>query len=230
MTLGADIIEFHPDRIESLKVLQQTLGYSFCNLKILNLALTHSSYGAENNQRLEYLGDSVLRMIISDELYEQHPEFGEGTLTQERALRENNQHLASIARKLDFEHHMLVGKSAKKEVGSQSDNPLAGAFEAVLGAIYLDGGLDPVRNIVSEHVMNCEIAERHPKSLLQEKLAQDHGIVPTYSIKKSVGPDHNKYFHVRCVVDRFELETSGVGPSIKRAESIAAAKMLDLLP
>ena len=222
----------NPHDVQNLSALQARLGYTFSNSQFLKLALTHSSYSATNNARLEFLGDSVLRLILSDELFHTLPSADPGTLTQQRIDCENNLHLAEVARTLDIDQCMLLGRGAKRDGGGHSNSSLAGAMEALLAAVYLDSSLATVRDVVFAHIVPHLPIHKHPKTLLQERLMQQLGVLPNYEIKSSetTSSRANPQVMVECAVEALELATEGYGATRKEAETAAAIEMLRLVP
>ena len=222
----------NPHDVKTLKGLEDRLGYTFSNTQYLKLALTHSSYSATNNVRLEFLGDSVLRLILSDELFHTLPSADPGTLTQQRIECENNVHLAEIARTLGLDECMLLGKGARRDGGGHSNSSLAGAMEALLAAVYLDSSLGTVRDVVFAHIVPHLPIHKHPKTLLQERLMQQLGELPSYEVMSS--KDNARHtdpqVNVQCVVNALELTTVGTGATRKEAETAAAIEMLRLVP
>lgn len=222
----------NPHDVKSLTALQERLGHTFTNSKFLKLALTHSSYSATNNERLEFLGDSVLRLILSDELFNTHPSADPGTLTQQRIECENNVHLAEVARGLCIDQCMLLGRGAKRDGGGHSNSSLAGAMEALLAAVYLDSSLATVRDVVFAHIVPHLPIHKHPKTVLQERLMQQLGVLPSYEVKSAEATSRraNSSVLVQCAVDALELATEGYGANRKEAETAAAIEMLRLVP
>ena len=222
----------NPHDVQNLSALEARLGYTFSNSQFLKLALTHSSYTATNNARLEFLGDSVLRLILSDELFHTLPSADPGTLTQQRIDCENNVHLAEVARSLGIDQCMLLGRGAKRDGGGNSNSSLAGAMEALVAAVYLDSSLATVRDVVFAHIVPHLPIHKHPKTLLQERLMQQLGELPSYEIKNSdtTSRGANPQVMVECVVESLKLATEGSGASRKEAETAAAIEMLRLVP
>ena len=221
----------NPHDVKALEALQDRLGYTFSNTEYLKLALTHSSYSATNNVRLEFLGDSVLRLILSDELYHTLPSADPGTLTLQRIECENNAYLAEIARTLGLDECMLLSKGARRDGGGHSSSSLAGAMEALLAAVYLDSSLATVREVVFAHIVPHLPIHKHPKTLLQERLMQQLGELPNYEVMSSDTNSHEAepQVNVQCVVNALELTTEGTGSTRKEAETAAAIEMLRLV-
>ena len=198
---------------------------------MLTLALTHRSYVAEHpdnepNERLEFLGDSVLGLTVTDYIYKAYPDLAEGKLAKLRAAVVNASSLAVLSRSLGVGKLMRLGRGEHLSGGRKKESILADAFEAILGAVYVDGGWEPARRLVLEHTREMiEAAAENPgkrdyKTQLQE-LAAGLGLgTPSYQIESS-GPDHDKRFNAVVVIDGHE-RGEGTGTSKKRAEQIAA--------
>lgn len=217
-----------------ISALETKLGVSFNSKDLLQQALVHRSYLNENpsfrlsnNERLEYLGDAVLELIVSKELYRRFPEKPEGDLTSYRAALVNSRMLAEIAVELEINNFLLLSRGEAKDLGRARQFILANAFEAIVGAIYLDGGYSAAEEFIGrvlfqkiEDVVKKKLY-RDPKSLFQE-IAQEHlGITPTYEVVREWGPDHNKHFIIGVYLDK-ELVAEGEGPSKQAAEAEAA--------
>jgi len=230
----------------SLEELQSRMGYRFENEDYLRRAMTHSSFANETgsprhhllcNERLEFLGDSVLSLITSDFLYRQYPELPEGDLTRMRAALVREEALASYARKLGLGEFLLLGKGERNSGGADKDAVIADAFEATLAAIYLDAGAARGQDAVAEFLLPFikEAAEQIPrsggyhddyKSRLQEFVQKDGGELE-YRIVSESGPDHNKTFSVEVYLDSNRIG-AGSGHSKKIAEQAAAHDAMKL--
>ena len=219
--------------------LQKRLGYSFKKPELLELALTHPSVNHErsetlNNQRLEFLGDAVLQLIISAELYRQFPKRDEGTLSKARARMVNRDALAEQAVQIKLGKELMLSRGEERNGGRKRASALADAFESLVGAIYLDGGLEPakefIRALFSERFEGVD-AGRHvgnPKGELQEILQDKSAVAPEYRLLDSQGPDHDRSFE--CAVRHSGRELArGTGKSKKTAETDAATKAIKLL-
>jgi len=219
--------------------LQTQLGYDFKRTALLRQAVTHSSFvheqglaQDESNERLEFLGDAVLELCISDFLYHKYYSLTEGELTQRRANLVCETTLASVARKLKLGSYLLLGQGEVREKGREKDSILADAMESVLGAVFLDGGLDAVRNIIIR--LFSSIAEKpvkqakDSKSTLQEILQKNSRETATYTIIEESGPAHQKHF-VSEVSHLGKALGKGEGKSKKDAEQNAAKVALALL-
>ena len=214
-----------------MQKLMNALGYQFKNPSLLKRALTHPSMGAEDNQRLEFLGDAVLQYIMSDILYATHPKDREGSLTHLRALLVCEAALSQVARSLHVGEALIMDKGEALTGGRDKPSVLCDAMEAILAAAYLDGGLDAARGIIQRHWPRPEDVHRpmqDSKGALQEHLQKDGGDAPTYSILAQDGPPHNRTFE--AAVYRYGVELArGVGKTKKQAEQAAALAALEKL-
>lgn len=219
--------------------LEQKLGYKFNNINLLKNALTHSSYanevrnGFSSNERLEFLGDSVLSIVVSDYIYKHYPNMPEGELTKLRASLVCEKSLCAFSRELELGSYLMLGKGEDKGGGRDRDSILADAFEAVLAAIYLDGGMEPARR----HVMNFVLRElKHTddevfkdyKTALQEIIQRNPEESVTYILIDESGPDHDKSFTVEVRLNS-NVIGKGTGKNKKRAEQMAAKEALMLM-
>ena len=211
------------------------LGYRFREDGLLRRALTHSSLAVEqhrmgeDNERLEYLGDAVLEHLVSRHLYDAHPEMREGALTRLRSSLVCEEALAAAARRLELGRYLLLSRGEEQCGGREKDSILSDAFEAVLAAVYLDGGLDEAQKLVRDHVLCAEGQEKRSsskdsKTAFQELVHADHkGRIIRYELVGESGPDHKKEFTMRVLVDDIEW---GIGSgSSKQAAGQAAAQM-----
>ena len=226
--------------MSNLGALQETLGHTFRDESLLRLALTHPSVAHESagnlphNQRLEFLGDSVLGLVLTRELYEKFPDFGEGPLTKARAKMVNRRTLAAEARRLGLGQHLMLSRGEEVSGGRERQSALADAFEALLGAIFLDGGYEEARTFILRCFRGAfgELTEipnlENPKGELQELLQARSAEAPQYEMTYATGPDHNREFE--CAVFHQGIELGrGRGRSKKEAESRAAIAALDKL-
>jgi ribonuclease III len=220
--------------------LQTRLGYTFRDEGLLRLALTHPSIAHEggapvpHNQRLEFLGDAVLQLILTHELYEKFPAFDEGPLTKGRAKLVNRRTLAEQARGLGLGAHLILSRGEETSGGRERASTLADAFEALLGAIYLDGGFGAAREFVLREFsaafgkLSVPPTIENPKGELQELLQARSPEAPEYHVVSATGPDHDRVFE--CVVQHAGTELArGSGKSKKAAESDAAMAALKKL-
>jgi ribonuclease-3 len=217
--------------------LQERLGYIFHEPTLLRLALTHPSVAHEQgasmqtNQRLEFLGDAVLQLVLTRELYEKFPAFGEGPLTKARAKLVNRRSLAERARQMGLGQHMIVSRGEELHGGRERPAALADAYEALLGAVLLDGGFEAARDFILRQFQSAfgglsviPILE-NPKGELQELLQAVSPEAPQYHVVSASGPDHDRLFE--CTVQHQGVELArGRGKSKKAAESEAALAAL----
>lgn len=218
----------------ALQELQQTLVYHFHQPALLRQALTHRSAGTPHNQRLEFLGDAALGLIMADLLAQDWPEASEGQLSQLRSVLVNQETLAGLARQLALHELLVVGLGERKSGGHERDSTLSDALEAVIGAIYLDGGFEPCRNCVkrlfSSHLVQIVHANaKDAKTRLQEWMQARGLTLPHYKVVAISGEEHDQVFHVECRIVPLSQPTTGAGRSRKLAEQEAAAAALDLL-
>lgn len=215
--------------------LQERLGYTFCEPELLEQALTHRSVGMPNNERLEFLGDAVLSFLVADELFQRYHDATEGQLTRLRALHVRGRTLADISRELELGGFLRLGGGELKSGGRERESILADVLEAVLGAIYLDGGLQACRRVVEMlfqariQAASPEQIKKDPKTRLQEWLQSRHMPLPKYTVLFVEGVDHDQSFTVRCEVEALGAVTEGRGASRRRAEQAAAEAALSHL-
>lgn len=220
---------------QSLDILCRDIGYQFDNLKLLETALTHRSVGAENNERLEFLGDSILSYIISDELYHRYPAADEGRLSRLRASLVKGETLAELARNLRLGDYLRLGSGELKSGGFRRASILADAFEAVLGAIYLDSDIKRVKTLILTLFdqklasVSLKTTLKDPKTRLQELLQAQQKPLPEYRVESIEGKAHEQQFRVSCRIEGLEQLTTGVGSSRRKAEQAAAIEALKLL-
>ncbi len=200
---------------------------------LLRQALTHRSAGSRNNERLDFLGDSILDLVIAEELYRRFPNASEGDLSRLRARLVRRDTLANIARELKLGAQLVLGSGELKSGGKRRASILADALEAVLGAVFLDRGFDSCRGLVREwfaaRLDSLPPAEelKDPKTRLQEFLQARQRALPRYRLVKAEGADHARTFHVRCEIDGVAEPTEASGSSLRRAEQECARLALD---
>ena len=215
----------------NMQNLMKSIGYHFKDQELLRRALTHPSMGTEDNQRLEFLGDAVLQYLMSDILYATHPKDREGQLTHLRALLVCEAALSQVARSLHVGEALLMDKGEELTGGRDKPSVLCDAMEAILAAVYLDGGLEEARGIVLRCWPKPEDVNRpmqDSKGALQEHLQKDGGDAPTYAIVAQDGPPHDRTFE--AAVSRYGVELArGVGKTKKQAEQAAALAALEKL-
>ena len=221
-----------------MKDLQQTLGYSFQNAGLLENALTHSSCANESrgrlssNEHLEFLGDSILGMVVADHLYRTHPDLPEGELTRTRASLVCEESLVEVARAWNLGAYLRLGRGEEAGGGRSRPSIQADAVEAVLAAVYLDGGIGSARKIIQQYILSRELsglgAGRDYKTALQELVQRESGQVLKYCLTGEEGPDHDKKFFVTVELNGEPLG-SGQGHSKKLAEQMAAKAAIQKL-
>lgn len=225
-------------KIEKFEELSKKLNVQFGNIRLLAQAFTHRSYlnehrnsGLEHNERLEFLGDAVLELVVTNFLYKTYPKKPEGDMTALRSALVNAQTLAGVALTLELNSYLLLSKGEAKDTGRARQYILANTIEALIGAIYLDLGYDTAAQFIDAHVHTLihEVIEKKtfidPKSLFQE-MAQEHaGVTPRYELMKEFGPDHDKLFTVGVFLGDVHI-ASGDGKSKQEAETQAAFKGL----
>lgn len=215
--------------------LIDSLGYRFSDPSLVDLALSHRSVGANNNERLEFLGDSIVNFLIGESLYQRFPDAREGELSQMRAALVKGQTLAQIARGLDLGEYLHLGPGELKSGGYRRESILADALEALIAAIYLDGGLPSCREAVMrwyEPLLQSicpSKSNKDAKSSLQEWLQSRKQPLPSYRIVKQTGDDHQQVFEVECDISHINARFKGTGSSRRVAEQQAAAVALDRL-
>lgn len=212
------------------------LGYRFADPVLLISALTHRSAGGANNERLEFLGDAVLGLVIAEALYRRYPDASEGELSRLRANLVRKQTLAELARDLELGDCLRLGSGELKSGGYRRDSILADALEAIFGAVYLDGGFAACVQLI--HALYAErlnrlperpLALKDPKTRLQEHMQGRHLGLPEYRVLSVNGDAHAQVFEVECRAERVGETTVGYGSSRRRAEQQAAMQMLALL-
>jgi len=229
------------DRLKKLKIFEKSIGYGFKNKPLLNQAFTHKSYANEknfesssDNERLEFLGDSVLGVVVSHTLYNECPGKDEGVLTRYKSQLVSGETLGRIARELEIGEYLLLGKGEEASGGRKHVSNLMCAMEAIIGAIFLDGGLKASRNFISK-VLGPEIqlvkegkGSKDYKSIFQQIVLRKFKTTPSYRILSEIGPDHKKHFIVEAVVSgkRYGI---GSGPNKKSAEQASAKEALSAL-
>jgi ribonuclease-3 len=217
------------------QLLARRLGYEPRDLALFVIALTHRSAEGPNNERLEFLGDSVLNLLLSERLYREFPTASEGDLSRLRARLVSEEPLAEIAQEMQLGELLLLGSGELKTGGFRRQSILADAFEALCGALYLDGGLDVVRSRIGPMfepriaVLPEPATLKDAKTRLQEHLQANGHSLPVYAVKRTTGEPHAQVFLVTCMVPHAGVETEGEGPSRRRAEQLAAQAALQAL-
>ena len=215
--------------------LQQKINYQFKDAALLKLALTHRSMGSNNNERLEFLGDSILGVVISRELYKRFDHVDEGKLSRLRSHLVRGQTLAQLARELELSDILILGPGELKSGGFRRESIQADAVEAIFGAVLLDSGFETINTVILD--LYCDLLDginpndslKDPKTQLQEYLQKRGNILPRYELVKTVGKDHNAVFTVNCSLQDQAIQVEQAAKSIKRAEQLCAQILLDKL-
>lgn len=221
-----------------IEELEKNIGYKFTNIKLLEQALTHSSYayehGVESYEKLEFLGDSILEFVSSEYLFKNYQNLKEGEMTKVRASVVCEESLSQFAKLHNFSDFLLLGKSEILNNGAQRKAVLEDTFEAVVAAIYLDGGLEPAKKFIinnlkdSIEISSKSVGKKDYKTVLQELLQVNGNVNIKYTIIKEEGPDHNKKFTAKVECEENYL-AEGEGNSKKHAEMEAARKAIQIL-
>ena len=232
MKLFVKLKQYFLDKSDSVSILEKKINYIFHNKEYLNQAFTHKSLNTEprkNYERLEFLGDAVIDIIVSRELMRDFPEGDEGLLTQRRAALVQKPYLASIGHLLDLMDYLLIEKSVNLEIEKIAEKQQANLFEALIGAIYLDGGIEPCRRLILETVWTY----RHEawkttnyKGKLIEYCHSKNIENPLFMVKDITGPDHQRTFEIQVKIG-LKKYPSGMGTNKKTAEQLAAKLALE---
>ncbi len=215
--------------------LQCALGYEFADPELMRLALTHRSAGNPNNERLEFLGDSIVNHVIAEHLFQRFPEAREGEMSRMRAALVRGDTLAEVARELKLGDHLVLGAGERKSGGRRRGSILADALEALAGAILLDSDVDTCRRCILDWyrerlaAVSLENDAKDPKTRLQEFLQGRGHPLPEYELLGILGDDHNQQFHVACRLSKPSLVVEGAGSSRRKAEQAAARSALERL-
>ena len=216
-----------------MEKLQKNLSYQFSDIELLSKALTHRSVSKQNNERLEFLGDSVLGSIISEELYSRHSNIDEGQLSRLRSHLVRGNTLANLAKKLDISENLRLGQGELKSGGFRRESILADTFEAILGAIFLDSDYLTVKKVVLNlfsdllNEVKSEESLKDFKTQLQEMLQKKGYDLPKYELIQTKGKDHNAVFYVSCHVEALKIKVEKNAKSIKRSEEACAKSILE---
>jgi len=211
-----------------------SIGHCFADPELLRRALTHRSYAASHNERLEYLGDGVVNCVVALELYHRFPRVSEGELSRLRAHLVNQQSLAAIAQRFAFGERLRLGEGELKSGGARRPSILADAVEAVVGAALLDGGFEAAHRVVrvllgsALDAIDPEVAGKDPKTMLQEYLQARKLALPQYSVVATRGEAHEQQFQVECVIAELGIRSLGEGTSRRSAEQEAARQAYEL--
>lgn len=215
--------------------LSKKILYVFKKPTLLKLALTHRSRGGEHNERLEFLGDGVVNFVIAEILYQQFPKATEGELSRWRSSLVNRDALAELAKEFEVGRFLLLGPGELRSGGHERQSILSCAMEAIIGAMYLDGGFDITRTKIAEwydtslQSLSSAADHKDPKTLLQEYLQRRHMLLPNYQVEAITGEAHQQLFIISCNVGGMVEKSLGRGTSRRRAEQDAASAMLEIL-
>jgi len=210
------------------------IGYRFGDFELLRRALTHRSHSAVHNERLEFLGDSVLNCVVALELYSRFPRLSEGDLSRLRANVVNQQSLAGVAQRFSFGEALLLGEGELKSGGARRPSILADSVEAVIGAVFMDGGFEAARKVARGLLdgvldrVDPATTGKDPKTLLQEYLMQRKLALPRYTVIATRGEAHEQRFEVECAVPELGIRSLGEGASRRSAEQEAARQAYEL--
>lgn len=218
-----------------LQRFSSRIGYKFKNFALLKQALTHCSAGSKNYERYEFLGDSILSFIIANALFLKFPDKTEGQLSRLRAFLVNGEMLAEIAAEVELGEYLVLGQGELKSGGYRRGSILADALEAVIAAVFLDGGIEASKSLVLSLYhsrLNDEALDNNlkdPKTQLQEYLQAQRKPLPDYTLIKVQGEEHEQLFYVNCKVEGLKLSAVGLGPNRRKAEQDAAKQLLQLI-
>ena len=212
----------------SLQRLERKIGYQFKDENFLKLALTHRSANGTHNERLDFLGDSILSFVVADELYHRFPKVDEGDMSRMRATLVRGHTLAELGREFQLGDYLFLGPGELKSGGFRRDSILADAVEAIIGGIYLDSDTEVIRGIIlawyKTRLDSIEpgVSQKDPKTRLQEYLQGRRKPLPTYTVTKIKGEAHNQEFTIECIVAGLDEPVIGKGSSRRKAEQSAA--------
>ncbi|MBE6887105.1 MAG: ribonuclease III [Ruminococcaceae bacterium] len=217
-----------------MKMFENNIHYTFKNKSLLELALTHSSYANESrthteyNERLEFLGDAVLQLVTSEKLYKEHPDMPEGRMSKQRAALVCEDALANYSKQINLGAFLFLGKGEENTGGRERPSILADAFEALIGAIFLDGGIENAKKFILRFLDDKDLHLQDYKTLLQEIIQKNPGERLSYIVVGETGPDHDKSFDVEVKLNSNPIG-KGFGKSKKAAEQQAAKEALELM-
>lgn len=230
--ISAKPVELGVERLAKLNQLSKRLGYQFSNVEFLQRALTHRSVGSKNNERLEFLGDSLVNFMIADVLYHEYTKLPEGDMSRVRAHLVKGETLAEIGIEYSLSDYLVLGPGELKSGGFRRNSIIADAVEAIIAAVYEDGGLDQCRRLV-EHLYQQRLEELDPKKIgkdsktrLQELLQSYQEPLPEYSIISVNGAAHDQAFTISCYVAKLNTKFEATASSRRKAEQKAAASAL----
>ncbi|ATW02049.1 ribonuclease III [Candidatus Legionella polyplacis] len=216
----------------NINLLEKKLGYNFKNISLLKKALTHCSVGKENNERFEFLGDSILNFIISDLVFQLFPYKNEGEMSKIRSLLVKKEMLFNIASEIKLKLHLNLGIGEIKSGGLHNASILSDALEAIFAAVYIDGGMEEIKKLIfrlykfrlSKSILLLNLKDA--KTELQELLQSKKKPIPQYNLIKKYGKTHKQIFHVMCSINYLNISEIGFGKTIKKAEQDAANRIL----
>ena len=215
--------------------LSRIIHYTFNDPSFMIMALTHRSFSAQHNERLEFLGDSVLSFLIANELYKRFPRIDEGDLSRLRAQLVKESSLSTIATSMGLGDFIRLGEGELKSAGWRRPSILADTFESMIGAIYLDGGIEPTHQFVLRffetqlNEIDPKLIHKDPKTLLQELLQSKKSDLPIYTVVSIEGEAHSQTFTIECHIKKSNIKTQGVGNSRRIAEQEASSKAYQLM-
>ena len=215
--------------------LSRIIHYTFNDPSFMTMALTHRSFSSQHNERLEFLGDSVLSFVIANELYKRFPRIDEGDLSRLRAQLVKESSLSTIATSIGLGDFIRLGEGELKSAGWRRPSILADTFESIIGAVYLDGGIKPTHEFVLRffetqlNEIDPKLIQKDPKTLLQELLQSKKSDLPIYTVVSIEGEAHSQTFTIECQIKKSNIKTQGVGNSRRIAEQEAASKAYQLM-
>ena len=219
----------------AIDALLKKLEYTFSDIELLDEALTHRSFAAKNNERLEFLGDGILNFVIAHELFKSYPDVQEGDLSRLRANLVNKESLAEIANKLELGDVIKLGSGELKSGGFRRPSILADTVESIFGAVYSDGGFEAARELIVR-LYTYRLSSptdlqslKDPKTQLQELLQSRKFSLPVYDVSDITGKAHAQVFHIKCSIAKLKIEVEGKGKSRRKAEQVAAQKAIALV-
>jgi ribonuclease-3 len=215
--------------------LSRIIHYTFQDASLMIMALTHRSFNAQHNERLEFLGDSILSFLIAQELYQRFPKIDEGDLSRLRAQLVKESSLSSIATSMGLGDFIQLGEGELKSAGWRRPSILADTLEAIIGAIYLDAGIEPAHQFVLRffekqlNEIDPKLIQKDAKTLLQELLQSQKSDLPIYTVVSIEGEAHSQSFTIECIIKKSNIKTQGIGQSRRIAEQEAASKAYQLM-
>ena len=215
--------------------LSRIIHYTFQDASLMMMALTHRSFNAQHNERLEFLGDSILSFLVAQELYQRFPKIDEGDLSRLRAQLVKESSLSNIATAMGLGDFIQLGEGELKSAGWRRPSILADTLEAMIGAIYLDAGIEPAHQFVLRffekqlNEIDPKLIQKDAKTLLQELLQSQKSDLPIYTVVSIEGEAHSQSFTIECIIKKSNIKTQGIGQSRRIAEQEAASKAYQLM-